>query len=486
MTPSLLLPPWVSTARVDDTTVSGIDVIVIGSGAGGASAAAVLAESGRRVVIFEEGEATLQPGHEERFTLAGMAQRYRNAGQSVALGTPMIGWVEGIGAGGSTEVNSGLYHRPGRELLDRWRHTYRIDDLDADSLTPMCDEVERVLDIGLDDDLSPSAERLAAGADELGWAWRPIPRWVRRREEGLRRSTMTTTMLPRALAAGAVLKTGARVVRIVDRGGVVHGVVVRDADGERLVTAPVVVLAAGTIGSARLLKRSGLGRNVGRAIRFHPMYKLVARFDTTMAERGDLGSVQVLERAPRITIGSSASAPAVFGSALGRTALAPDAIGDRWPTSTIVYAAVCPTSHGRLLPGGIVRYQLDVEDLLALADGIHDAARVVFAAGARDVIGVSAGATPVTTPHELLAHMTPQRVDVTTVHVTSSLPMGEDRAVCAVDSFGQLHGTRGLYVCDASILPDAPGINPQGTVMALALRNAHAIAADTSTVRRPR
>jgi len=55
--------------------------------------------------------------------------------------------------------------------------------------------------------------------------------------------------------------------------------------------------------------------------------------------------------------------------------------------------------------------------------------------------------------------------------------MGQDRAQCGADSFGRVHGTDNVWVNDASLLPTAPGVNPQGTVMALAIRNARRFAA---------
>jgi choline dehydrogenase-like flavoprotein len=50
--------------------------------------------------------------------------------------------------------------------------------------------------------------------------------------------------------------------------------------------------------------------------------------------------------------------------------------------------------------------------------------------------------------------------------------MGEDRMRCTADSFGRVHGSEGLFIADASLLCGAPGVNPQGTIMALARRNA--------------
>jgi choline dehydrogenase-like flavoprotein len=50
--------------------------------------------------------------------------------------------------------------------------------------------------------------------------------------------------------------------------------------------------------------------------------------------------------------------------------------------------------------------------------------------------------------------------------------MGENLNLCAVDSFGKVHGRTNLFVNDASVLCTAPGVNPQGTIMGIARRNA--------------
>jgi choline dehydrogenase-like flavoprotein len=54
--------------------------------------------------------------------------------------------------------------------------------------------------------------------------------------------------------------------------------------------------------------------------------------------------------------------------------------------------------------------------------------------------------------------------------------MGEDRSRAAADSFGLVHGSDNVYVNDASLLPDAPGVNPQASIMAIAARNARRLA----------
>jgi choline dehydrogenase-like flavoprotein len=63
------------------------------------------------------------------------------------------------------------------------------------------------------------------------------------------------------------------------------------------------------------------------------------------------------------------------------------------------------------------------------------------------------------------------RTNVMSVHLTSTVRIGENRNRAGSDSFGRVWGVRNLRVNDASLLPDAPGVNPQGTIMAIAARN---------------
>ena len=103
------------------------DVLVVGSGAGGAVTAATLARAGRTVMVLEEGP-WVDPDALEPFSLEEMVAKYRHGGSCAALGRPAIAYAEGRCVGGSTEINSGLYHRLPAELADEWRVAYRIGE----------------------------------------------------------------------------------------------------------------------------------------------------------------------------------------------------------------------------------------------------------------------------------------------------------------------------------------------------------------------
>ena len=108
-------------------------------------------------------------------------------------------------------------------------------------------------------------------------------------------------------------------------------------------------------------------------------------------------------------------------------------------------------------------------------------ARALFAAGAEYV-------TPSVQGHDgwadsgAVAHDTAplprNRTLLMTIHLFGSCPMGEDPDFYPVDSSGRLVAVDNVVVADGSVLPGAPGVNPQATIMALAFRAADAFLAD--------
>ncbi len=198
------------------------DVLIVGSGAGGATTAAILAEAGHEVLIVEEGP-WVEQGSVVPFSLEQMDQQYRSGGVTVALGLPSIAYTEGRCAGGGTEVNSGLYWRPPEATLDSWRTKYRITDFATDDLFSICEEVEDALSVQkVPGEHTPASNILRRGADRLGWRNDEIPRWMTYPDgagatEGKRQS-MTRTYLPRALAAGARMLCEHRLDKIVRTG----------------------------------------------------------------------------------------------------------------------------------------------------------------------------------------------------------------------------------------------------------------------------
>jgi choline dehydrogenase-like flavoprotein len=467
------------------------EVLVVGSGAGGAPTAAILAEAGFDVLVLEEGPLVRQ-GEVTPFSLEQMDRQYRAGGITVALGRPSIAYTEGCCAGGGTEINSGLYRRPPEEVVDRWRTRYRVADLDPVDLFSICDEVERELSVQtVPGSHTPASEALRRGAAALGWRHDEIPRWMDYTSgpdarHGRRRS-MTETYLPRAESAGAHLLTGHRVHRLVLDGDRATRAEITTADGRpTTVDFAHVVVCGGAIQTPALLQRSGLRHRVGRTLAVHPTVKLAARFPDAVNVPDDVPVHQVKEFAPDLSFGGSASGAGLVALALSDSWLRfRDAVAD-WRNLAVYYAAITSEGRGRVqaLPrmrDPLVTYRLTRGDRALLGRGLARLALAMLEAGATEVYPSYRGAPIVRRRADLAtmqATFAASRASVMTVHLCSTVPFGEHDHSPA-DSVGLVRGTRNVYVNDASLLPDAPGVNPQASVMAIAVRNARRFAENT-------
>lgn len=459
------------------------EIVVVGSGPGGAVTACTLAEAGRDVLLVEEGPF-LPLESCSPFSVDEMVQKYRNGGLTVALGPAKVAYVEGRCVGGGSEVNSGIYHRIPAPVLEQWRDDFGVVELNGDELREHYEICER--DVGVarvpDGRVSDASQRLHAGAGKLGWRSLEAPRCYRYSAgasvtgipTGIKQS-MTKTYVPRALRAGARLMPDTR-VRSLHRQG--PRWLVRATGCE--IEAETVFVAAGAIQTPALLRRSGITRNIGDNLQMHPTLKVVAHFPEAVSDPAMPVPVhQVKEFAPHLTFGCSISTRPYLSLAL-LDHVDSGAVEREPARAAVYYVMVSGEGRGRVrtLPffaDPLVRFRIAPRDLALLARGLRDLCGLLLEAGATDLYPALPGAAPVRSRQDLdrlPETIAASRANLMTIHLFSSCPMGEDRRIAAVDSFGQVHACPNLLVADASMLCSSPGVNPQGGIMAVARRNA--------------
>ena len=458
------------------------EIVVIGSGPGGAITACLLAEAGRDVLLVEEGEH-LPLSSCEPFSTEEMLQKYRNGGQTVALGKNKISYVEGRCVGGGSEINSGLYHRTPPEILERWRKEFQVQAMADADMIPHFAKCESDVSVSLLPHAAPPASlKLHDGATKLGWKSLEIPRWFRCESSSPgKRQSMTETFIPRFLKAGGRLLSSTRANRIRQNGDGWLIEAAHKTSGAIRIVADSLFLCAGAVHTPTLLRRSGITHNIGNSLQFHPTAKIVARFSDDV-NTTDMGVPvhQVKEFSPRLSFGCSISSPAYVALGLIDHPEAARETSRTWQRTATYYTMITSEGRGtiRSLPNfrdPLVRYSLTENDHRNLSDGLRKLGQILFTSGATELFpSLTRGAVlrDASSLNKIPAVLPDGLANLMTIHLFSSCPMGEDKTKCATDSFGSVHGFRNLFVNDASLLCTAPGVNPQGSIMAIARRNA--------------
>ena len=483
------------------------DVVVIGSGAGGAVVAASLAEAGVDVIVVEEGP---QVESQKDFTgpLFGRFERMcRDNATTLVLGRPPIPLPLGRVVGGTTVVNSGTCFRAPDRVLERWTSEYGVDNARLDEMEPYYKEIEDFLNVRPVpwDLLGANGMAAHKGAVALGYSGGPLLRNIADCHGCGQcafgcptdaKQAMHVSYLPRAARAGARIMSGCRVERILVEEGRATGVqasVLGPDDrprGTLRVDAKQVVSSAGAIHTPALLHASGItdpGRQTGRNLRIHPATGVAGRFDEGWVSwKGTLQSYYIDQffESHELMFEATTAVPGVAApSVAGMGAEAMAELGGMSRMATLGFY-VSDTSAGRVrrLPNGrvVTTYKLNALDTKRLGIGLAKASEVLLAAGAQRVHVGLPGLKDVSSREDLVKlerGIKPEHLRLSAFHPMGTARMGGDPARSVVDSYGAHHAVERLWVADASVFPSCVAVNPQMTIMAFSKRTAERLAA---------
>lgn len=478
-----------------------VDAVVVGTGAGGAMALRELARAGLSVIALEEG-GFHQPKdfnqREEQMLAMLFADRGGRVTEDLAIRV-----LQGRGVGGSTVHNTNLCKRAPSEVLDAWAERHGVEGVRPAELAASYEVVERDLRVSEIPASMVNANNdvLRRGAAALGWRHGPLKHnRVGCQGSGFcelgcvydAKQNALKVLVPEALAAGGRVYADVEARAIRSAGGRVTGIdaIARDGEGRRVadvtVRARVVVLAASAVGSAALLARSGAPdpyAQVGRRLRMHPGAVVAGTFAGEVAAH--LGVPQSWECTELLDFSPGAEqrtwiVPA-FAHPIGTAATLPG-FGAAHMTAmrgyrhlAVLTAMLHDETEGRVVTGAggapVLRYVMSEADRASLARGVVGCARLLFAAGAREVTVPAIPPVVLRDARALDALDTsfvrPYSVPLSAVHPMGTLRMGRDPRVSVVSSTGEHHHVRGLFVADGSLFPTSLGGPPQLTIYAL-------------------
>jgi choline dehydrogenase-like flavoprotein len=230
-------------------------VIVVGSGAGGATVAKELAQSGNEVTVLEAG-AYPKMGTERR-ALSFYTGGFWGPGEFSREGVEILR-TEMVGGSSCVTIGNGV-----RAL----QKELRLHGLD---LEEEFQEAETELNIQPcpEENMGPRTRLLMKASEEVGYDMQPMPKFIDfKRCDGCGRCAIgcvsgakwtSRNYVGDALRNGAKLETKHRVLEVLRRGGEVKGVKVQTPEGVKELESDLVVLAAGGIGTPVILQNSGV------------------------------------------------------------------------------------------------------------------------------------------------------------------------------------------------------------------------------------
>ena len=284
-------PHTLTPVEIDADTTLECDVVIVGSGAGGGTAAGVLAQAGLDVVIVEAG-GYYDQAEFDGAELRGFDRLYLNGG-GMASADGSVGLLAGSALGGGTLVNYTFAFRPPDDLRREWAGEYGVAPVATKDFDQSLDAVWERIGVNAEHSVpSRRDESIRAGLEKLGWGWDVMQRNVRGcREEvcrlchygcqlGAKQSTLKT-WIQDAHDAGARILVGTRADSVITEGGSARGIEARTADGHRVtVRARAVVSACGALHTPALLARSGVrSKELGKNLRLHPVMVIWGQFD---------------------------------------------------------------------------------------------------------------------------------------------------------------------------------------------------------------
>lgn len=497
--PSFPREQLVTTMPEKDVELSA-DVVVVGSGAGGAAAARELAEKGYSVIVLEEG-GWFEADSFGKDTMAMARLLYRDAGVVNTYGWPFILTPVGCCVGGTTVINSGTCFRVPNDILEKWVYDHGLAGWEPERMAPIFERVEKNLGVAqaCDEMQGASGRIIARGVAKMGHKLIPLDRNVPECcgsgscvlgcPTNAKRSSQIS-YLPQAMTAGAKVIANVRVDRVRWDGRHAKGVEGRFVEhitsrrGPHIrVNAKIVVLACGTLFTPGILSRSGIpdpSGQRGKNLTLHPASKVYALFDEEV--RGWEGIPQGYYCDAMVKEGVKFEgvflSPAFASATVLMMGREHREVMEHYRNIACFGLMVEDATMGRIArwfgDSPFVWYNINHADMPKYKKGYAFLAEAFFEAGAKKVYPGIHTLPMVTREQGAKAiwdlNLRSKDLDLQAFHPLGTCQMGADPRNSVVDGMGRVYGVDNVFIVDGSIFPTSLGVNPMVTIMAAATK----------------
>ena len=429
-----------------------------------------LAKAGSKCLLIEAGSHFTKETF-PKTEADTSAQMYWGGGIELSQDARMA-FLRGKLVGGGSAVNQALMDRFDQVALDDWKDESGIDYFDLEDMTPFYEKAEQMISLHTfkAEERTKNAELFVKGCEASGYEWH----FLRRAQKdcafskyndcisclgGCHRDSKQSTLVTyirEAQKEGLEIQSDTEVLSIENSKDDV--LVLGKAQGvAREFRSKKVILAGGAFGTTSILLRSGFKKrlpSIGRYFATHPQFMFFGLYDEEInAHKGMFQSVASKDRRFRKrgfkleNVFAGPASVAMLNKAYGAEH---DDFMQHYTKMTCAEVAIRDENAGEISVNKkgklIIKKDLTEQDHARKEDGEQVLKEILKASGAKKVVD-----SPI----------------YFGLHLMGGARIGHDNVTAAVDPDFRLKGESSIYVCDSSIFPNAPGINPALTIMAL-------------------
>jgi choline dehydrogenase-like flavoprotein len=466
------------------------EYLIIGSGAGGSSAAMELCNAGKDVIMLEEG------GTYSDYQFDSPAERifelYRNSGVTPIRGRPDIAFAEGCLWGGTTEINGGVFWRTPNPVLKHWKKNLK-NTLYEEDLIPHFLKHEKLLNVTSNHRVNAnennSSKKLIDSSLRLGWNIVSAPRVVIDCKNSNQcgagcptgaKQSMSVSYLPMAISKGLIALTSCKAssVKRNNTGAFTVSAIDKSSNNVIEINCKKIILSCGALQTPNFIYKNKLLPQSHFNLAFHINLKVAALFPESINSNNETiftHQIQEFEETG-IYIASSNTSPSFLATTLSSYSSSTINFVTKNSSRMSLYVAqIKSNSIAKLKPSKYfsnpsLSCVLSNNDQKLIKKSILLMSQVLFEAGAQNLYyPVKNGELKsMHDAQKLVDTIDLKSLELISVHAMSSCPMYEFKDGGLVDAYGRLKGYKDIFICDASVLPSNIGESPQETIMSFA------------------
>ena len=374
--------------------------------------------------------------------------KWKHGGLAAALGNVKIQYASAECFGGGSEIYSGLYHEPDEEFLIEWSSKFKTKDLTYSGLKKFIDVTKKKTNVSYLREYSLITKKIINSANNNNWKIEEIPRWCSDENNTFIKKSMTETYLVEYLRKNGQVSLNSEINKIYQSNGLWKIEFIQNKK-KKYITCNNVFLCCGSIDNIKILKNNNLLKKNNK-ISFHPMIKVVVKFPVKVNSKNmEILTHQLTQFFPEFLCGSAASGLPFLKISTQHDEQMYSDVKKNWE-NMLIFHSTFSTGKGNVLKipfieDPIVYYQINNKEINLIKKGLEKLCKLLIDAGCEYIYPIAKK------PYKLDKLNYKSYIDkinkitdlnYSSVHILGGMPMGENKDICTVDSYGKLHGLK--------------------------------------------